>query len=58
MDGFDEIGGGGDAFGLDVHDLAADHTGRKLGVEIADSADSGADGEGDFAENSDDGDGW
>ena len=58
VDGFDEFGGGGDAFGLDVHDLAADHAGRKCGVEVADAAYAGADGEGDFAEDGDGGGGW
>src|ERR1700722_11440132 len=50
VDGFDQLGGGWGAFGFDVHDLAADHAGRELGVEVADRAYAGADGEGYFAE--------
>src|SRR3984957_4995814 len=49
VDGFDQLGGGWGAFGFDVHDLAADHAGRELGVEVADTAYAGADGEGYFA---------
>ena len=54
VDGFDELGGGGSAFGFDVDDLAADHAGREGGFEISDAAYSGADGGGDFAEDGDD----
>ena len=42
MNGLDQFGGRGHAFGLDIDDLAADHTGRKSGVEIAEAADAGA----------------
>ena len=54
VDGLDEFGGGGCAFGFDVDDLAADHAGREGAV----GAYSGADGEGDFAEDGDGGGGW
>ena len=53
MDGFDEVGGGGDAFGLNVDDLAADHAGGEAGVEVAEAADAGADGDRDFAQDGD-----
>jgi hypothetical protein len=53
VDGFYEFGCGGDTFGFDVHDLAADHAGRELGCEIADAADAGAYGERNFAEDGD-----
>src|SRR5260370_13973977 len=43
VDGFDQFGGGGFAFGFDVDDLAADHAGGERAV----GAYSGADGEGD-----------
>ena len=58
VDGFDEFGGGCDAFGFDVHDLSADHAGREFGFEIADAAYAGADGERDFAEDGYGGGGW
>ena len=50
MDSFDEFGGGGDAFGFDVHDLAADHARREFGFEVADVAYSGAYCKGELAE--------
>src|SRR5882757_6858627 len=53
MNGFDKLGGGGDAFGLDIDDLAADHAGRERAV----GAYSVADGERYFAEDGDGGDG-
>src|SRR5260370_30317464 len=42
VDGFDQFGGGGFAFGFDVDDLAADHAGGERAV----GAYSGAGGEG------------
>ena len=57
VDGFDECGSGGGAFGFDVHDLAADHAGGEFGVEVAYAANAGADGEGDIAEDGDGGGG-
>ena len=54
VDALDELGGRMDAFGLDVDDLAADHAGGDCGG----SADAGADGEGEVAEDGDDGGGW
>ena len=42
VDGFDEFGGGRDAFGFDVHDLTADHAGGEFGFEVADAAYAGA----------------
>src|SRR5712675_795396 len=53
VNGLDELGGGGDALGFDVHDLAADHTGREFGFEVADAADAGAYSERNFAEDGD-----
>ena len=57
VDGLDEIGGGRDAFGFDVDDLAADHAGGEAGVDVAGAADAGADSDGDFAQDGDDGSG-
>ena len=54
VDGFDEFGGGGGAFGFDVDDLAADHAGSEGGV----GAYAGAYGDGDLFEDCDDGCGW
>ena len=68
VDLFDEGGGGGLAFGLDVDDLAADHAGGEAGREVVGEvvkvlglaggggADAGADGAGDLAEDVDGGD--
>src|ERR1700744_288238 len=43
VNGFDELGCGGFALGFDVDYLAADHSWRKGGFEIADAAYSSAD---------------
>jgi len=58
VDGFNECGSWRDAFGFDVHDLAADHTGSEFGIEVAHVADACADGEGDLAKDGDCGWGW
>jgi len=49
----DEVGGGGNAFGLDVHHLAADHAGREGGVDAVGATYAGADGGGDLAQDGD-----
>lgn len=58
VDRFDECCCGWSAFGFDVHDLTADHAGREFGIEVADVANAGADGEGDLAKDGDGGWGW